>query len=103
MASPPRWCRPPTDGVLDPTFGTNGVLEIPATQLNFASRGGAVLPDGSRILYGVGIGQGALIKLTAARAVDLSLGQNGVKELPMVTPLLIGALENGANHLKTSL
>lgn len=87
------------DGALDARFGTNGVVEFPASTATNIFRGGALLPDGSIVLYGVTSSGGALFKLTPGGALDTTFGQQGKKQLDLPYVALVFGTENSANHL----
>ncbi|MEZ4790728.1 MAG: hypothetical protein R2811_12005 [Flavobacteriales bacterium] len=57
------------DGVLDPTFGTDGVLQLPTFPTAVSIRGGIPMPGGTgMLLYGEGSQGGALLLVTTQPA-----------------------------------
>ncbi|MGO8986593.1 MAG: hypothetical protein ACLQFM_17560 [Terriglobales bacterium] len=84
-----------TNGALDTTFGTKGVVTIPFADVEGVVTGMAIQPDGRILVVGTGLpGFGSIVRLNTNGSIDTTFGTNGAVSLT-ITPGVLALQPNG--------
>ena len=84
-----------TNGTLDTTFGTKGVVTIQFADIEGVVTGMAIQSNGQILVVGTGLGSGgSIVRLNTNGLIDTSFGTNGVVTLNN-SPGVLGLQPNG--------
>src|SRR6202167_5105760 len=84
-----------TNGALDTTFGTKGVVTIQFGEGDVVVIGVAIQSNGQIVVVGTGLpGGGQLVRLNTNGSIDTTFGTNGVVTLT-ITPGVLALQSNG--------
>jgi uncharacterized delta-60 repeat protein len=84
-----------TNGTLDTTFGTKGVVTIQFADVEGVVTGMAIQPNGQILVVGTGLpGFGSIVRLNTDGSIDTTYGTNGAVTLT-ITPGVLALQPNG--------
>jgi uncharacterized delta-60 repeat protein len=84
-----------TNGTLDTTFGTKGVVTIQFADVEGVVTGMAIQPNGQILVVGTGLpGFGSIVRLNTNGSIDTTFGTNGAVSLT-ITPGTLALQPNG--------